>query len=98
MGNGGFRALLSRAFVLATLEVSWLRSMQVNADGCLEEIEQMPAPPDQAELLEGRVVVLAQLLGLLVAFIGERLTLRLVREIWPKVPLHDLGFDNGGKI
>jgi hypothetical protein len=27
------------------------------------------------------------LLGLLVAFIGEDLTLRLVREVWSKLPL-----------
>jgi hypothetical protein len=31
------------------------------------------------------------------AFIGEILTLRLVREVWPKVPLNDLDFGNRGK-
>ena len=36
-------------------------------------------------------------LGLLVAFIGPNLTLRLVREIWPQIPLGDLDVDNGGK-
>ena len=49
------------------------------------------------EWFEGRVVLLAQLLGLMVAFIGENLTLRLVREVWPKAPLDDLDFGNGGK-
>jgi hypothetical protein len=48
-------------------------------------------------LSEGRVVLLAQLLGLLVAFIGESLTLRLVLEVWPKVPLEDLELSNGDK-
>jgi hypothetical protein len=33
------------------------------------------------------------LLGLLVAFIGENLTVRLLREVWPKVPLDDLDSD-----
>ena len=47
------------------------------------------------ELFEGGVVLLAQLLGLLVAFIGETLTLRLVREVWPEVPLDDLDFGKG---
>jgi hypothetical protein len=32
MGNGGFRALLARALALASAEVSWLRTVQVNAD------------------------------------------------------------------
>jgi hypothetical protein len=50
-----------------------------------------------AEIFDGRVVLLAQLLGLLVAFIGERLTLSLVREIWPRIPLNDLDFGNGDK-
>ena len=39
MGNGGFRALLARALVLAGAEVSWLRAVQVNADGALEALE-----------------------------------------------------------
>jgi hypothetical protein len=37
-------------------------------------------------------VLLAQLLGLLVAFIGKNLTLRLVGEVWPKAALDDLDF------
>jgi hypothetical protein len=31
------------------------------------------------------------------AFIRENLTLRLVQENWPKVPLHDLNFGNTDK-
>ena len=38
------------------------------------------------------MVLLAQLLGLLVAFIGENLTLRLVRECGRNFPLSDLIF------
>ncbi|HVK09314.1 MAG TPA: hypothetical protein VM597_11100, partial [Gemmataceae bacterium] len=34
---------------------------------------------------EGGVEVVAHLLGLLVTFIGEPLTLRLVRDAWPDV-------------
>ena len=71
MGNGGFRALLSRALALATAEVPWLRAVHVKADGTLEGLEELHAQLDSAEFFEGRVVLLAQLLGLLVAFIGE---------------------------
>jgi hypothetical protein len=42
------------------------------------------------------VVMLAQLLGLLVAFIGENLTLHLVRDVWPKVRLDDVEFGTEG--
>ena len=97
MGNGGFRTLLSRSLALANAEVPWLRAVHVKADGTLKGLEELHAqlPPD--ELFEGRVVLLAQLLGLLLAFIGEDLTSRLVREVWPKIPLNDFDFGNGGK-
>jgi hypothetical protein len=97
MGNGGFRALLSRAIALATEEVRWLRALSVKADGALEGVEALHARIDPAEFLEGRVELLAQLLGLLVAFIGPNLTFRLVREIWPQFLPGDLNLVNGGK-
>ena len=97
MGNVGFGALLSRALALANSEVRWLSAVHVKADGSLEGLEGLHAQLDPDEFFEGKVVLLAQLLGLLVAFIGESLTLRLVREVWPKVPLNDLDLGNGGK-
>jgi hypothetical protein len=97
MGHGGFRALLSRALALAAAEVHWLRAAHVNADGTLEGLEESHAKLSSGEFGEGRVVLLAHLLGLLAAFIGEILTLRLVREVWPKVPLNDVDFGNKGK-
>ena len=95
MGNVGFRALLSRALALANAEVPWLRAVRVKADGSFEGLDELGAHVDLDEIFEGRVVLLAQLLGLLVAFIGEDLTLRLVREVWPKLSLNDLNFGKG---
>jgi hypothetical protein len=92
MGNGGFQALLARALVLATAEVPWLRALHVKADGTLEALEAFHARPGPADLLEGRIVLLAQLLGLLVAFIGPGMTSRLVGEIWPQISLDDTDF------
>src|SRR5680860_328028 len=97
MGNVGFRALLSRALALANAEVSWLRAVHVNADGSFEGLDELGAQVDPDEIFEGCVVLLAQLLGLLVAFIGEILTLRLVREVWPKLSLNDFDLGTGDK-
>src|SRR5664279_1224869 len=97
MGNVGFRALLSRALALANAEVSWLRAVHVNADGSFEGLDELGAQVDPDEIFEGCVVLLAQLLGLLVTFIGELLTLRLVLEVWPKLSLNDLDFGRGSK-
>lgn len=95
MGDGGVRALLSRALVMATGEVSWLDAVQVNADGGLEGFEALGWQLDQSEFVSGRVVLLAQLLALLVAFIGPSLTSRLLSEIWPQIPFNvrDLGME-----
>ena len=97
MGNGGYHALLSRALALSQAEVSWLRTVHVNPDGTLAGVEEHRVQLDSDELSEGRVVLLAQLLGLLVAFIGENLTVRLVGKVWPKLSLHDLQLGRGDK-
>src|ERR1017187_9635484 len=97
MGNVGFHALLSRALALANAEVPWLRAVHVNADGSFEGLDVLGAQVDSDEIFEGCVVLLGQLLGLLVAFIGEDLTLRLVREVWPKLSLNDFDFGKGYK-
>ena len=97
MGNVGFRALISRALALANAEVPWLHAVHVNADGSFEALDKLEPQVDPDEIFEGCVVLLAQLLGLLVAFIGEELTLRLVLEVWPKLPLKQLDFGRGSK-
>jgi hypothetical protein len=90
MGDGGFRALLTRALALASAEAPALQAVRVKADGTLEGLEELQAQVDANQFFECNTVLLAQLLGLLVAFIGENLTLRLMREVWPKVPFSNL--------
>jgi hypothetical protein len=94
MGLGGFRGLLSRAIAVGGEEVRWLRAVHVKTDGSLSGFEDYPslAPGDFAE---GRIVLLAQLLGMLVAMIGVRVTLRLLLDIWPNLSLDDLNLGNG---
>ena len=96
VGKGGVRALLARALVLASAEISGLQALQVNADSDLQGSEALAADLSPAEFFEGRVVLLAQLLGLLVAFIGPSLTSRLIGEVWPHIPLkkRDFGEEN----
>jgi hypothetical protein len=94
MGVGGFRGLLSRAIVLGSEEVRWLRAVHVKANGALEGFEEH-AQLTPAQFAEGKVVLLAQLLGVLVALIGVRLTLRMVHDTWPELSLDDLNLGNG---
>ena len=38
---------------------------------------------------EGGAILIAQLLGLLLTFIGEGITLRLVQDVWPESAFDD---------
>lgn len=97
MGNIGFRALLSRTLVLANTEFPWTRAVRVEPEGSLAGLDELGTQFDPDEIIEGCAVLLAQMLGLLVAFIGEDLTLRLVREVWPKLPLNNLDAGKGDR-
>jgi hypothetical protein len=97
MGKTGFRALLSRALSLAGAENPWLRALYVNVDGTLEGWTELEAQVGQKKITEGGVVLLAQLFGLLAAFIGDNLTLGIVSGMWPKLSLNELNFDEGDK-
>jgi hypothetical protein len=96
MGNMGFRALLARALALATEDVPWLRAVQVKPDGSFEGFEDLGTQVDPEELFNGCAVLLSHLLGLLVAFIGEELTLQLVRQAWPELSSNNFDLDEGG--
>ncbi|HQZ27013.1 MAG TPA: hypothetical protein PK648_02600 [Verrucomicrobiales bacterium] len=85
MGSGGHRALLMRALALAGEEVPWLHDSRVAPEGNLQRPDLFEESVDPVERSEGGIVLVAQLIGLLVAFIGEWMTLRLVSEIWPKL-------------
>ena len=98
VGNAGFRVLLSRALVLARPEVPWLRAVHVKADGSLAGPAKFEAQVDPETIGAGRIAVLAQLLELLRDFIGENLTMQLIREVWPALYLNISSFANGGRI
>jgi hypothetical protein len=85
-GADGFVALLRRALALASAEAPALKSASVTADGRLEGLEQLAILPGSVAG-GAAVAITAHLLGLLVTFIGEPLTLRLVHEAWPKKSL-----------
>ena len=95
MGSTGFRALLSRALSLAAAEVPWLCAVHVKADSSFGGFEASATQLDPEEIAEGGAVLIAQLLRLLVAFIGENLTLRLVGDVWPELALDDMDLGAG---
>lgn len=77
-GTAGFTSVLSRALTLAQREAPALRVAQVRPDGSMEGLS--------GNTSEAQSILVAYLLNLLLTFIGEALTMRLLSDIWPDVP------------
>jgi hypothetical protein len=97
MGRGGYQSLLSRALELARKDVDWLRAVVLTEMGALSVADDVLKQMDAKEMATGSTMLVAELLGLLVAFIGDNLTLRLVRDVWPTLSLEYLDFTKGDK-
>jgi hypothetical protein len=82
-GVVGFRSLLSRALTLAKSEVPSLEMVQIRADGSLEGLEEIAQSQEAGAAEDAGLILVAHLLELLVTFIGQPLTLGLVRDAWP---------------
>ncbi len=98
-GSAGFQALAFRALTLARSEVTSLSAVEVAADGSLEGMNATGSPADAEKnrVREGGVVLISRLLGLLLIFLGEALTMNLVRDVWPDAALDDCSSGNGRK-
>jgi hypothetical protein len=101
-GATAFQSLAARALALAKLEVPSLSAARVIADGSLQDLgefgSQVDDHKDQAgeyPVGEGGTILIARLLGLLFIFLGEALTLILLRSAWPGETFDDLSSGNG---
>jgi hypothetical protein len=103
-GVAAFESLAFRALTQAKSEAPDLWAVQVAADGSLRglgefepksNIEKNQASDDQAG--EGGVILIARLLGLLLIFLGEALTLSLLQVTWPHAAFDDSNSENGRK-
>jgi hypothetical protein len=94
-GVDGFRSLLSRALTLARAEAPSLSAVQVAADGSLKGLDELADDTEQDR--DGGAILIAQLIGLLLTFIGEGLTLRLVQDVWPEAAFDGRVSEKEGK-
>jgi len=90
-GVAGFYSLASRALTLAKSESPELSAVKVAPDGSLLGLGN---PNDQVDIVrnkagEGETILIARLLGLLLIFLGEALTLNLISDLWPNTNLDD---------
>lgn len=79
-GAGGCASLVSRALAVAKTECVALRSWRVRNDGALVRL----APSAPEEDADGGLIFVAHLLALLIRFVGEAVTVRLIQNTWPE--------------
>ena len=97
-GVAGFRSLLSRALTLARAEAPSLSAVQIAADGSLKGLDELEPQIDKEQAKDGGVILIAKLIGLLLTFIGEGLTLRLVQDVWPEAAFNGRVSEKEGKL
>jgi hypothetical protein len=95
-GIAGFHSLASRALTLAKSESPDLFAVQVAPDGSLLGLGN-PDVQVRNNAGEGETILIARLLGLLLIFLGEALTLNLISDLWPDATLGDSTSGNGRK-
>jgi len=105
-GVAGFQSLASRALALARTQAPSLSAARISADGSLQGVGQGPHDFEcqidndkdrAAEYAAGDagIILITRLLGLLLIFLGEALTLSLLRVKWPGAALDDCNSENG---
>ena len=81
VGVDGFQALASRALALAKSQSPRLNAVQLMEDGALRGLGEVESQTDEEEDGEAGIVLIAQLLGLFLTFLGEATTLRLIEDL-----------------
>jgi hypothetical protein len=101
-GVAAFESLAFRALVQARSEDPGLWAVQVAPDGSLQGLGWSKSQTDIDKDLasefpanEGGIILIARLLGLLVIFLGESLTLSLLRAKWPEAAPDKCTSENG---
>ena len=81
VGVDAFQVLASRALALAKSESRRLSAVQITANGGLRGLGEVESQTDTDEDGEVGVILIAQLLGLFLTFLGEATTLRLIEDL-----------------
>jgi len=81
VGADGFQAVASRALALAKSQTPRLNSVQVTANGDLRGFGEVESQANANEDGEAGIILIAQLLGLFLTFLGEATTLRLIEDL-----------------
>jgi hypothetical protein len=102
VGVAAFESLAFRALAQAKSEAPSLWALQVAEGGSLQGLGEFEPQIDMDKDLSGEfpagdggIVLIARLLGLLLIFLGEAITLSLLRNAWPGAAFDYRSLGNG---
>jgi hypothetical protein len=81
VGADGFHVVASRALALAKSQSLLLSTVQVTANGALLGLDEVESQTDADDDGKAGIILIAQLLGLFLTFLGEATTLRLIEDL-----------------
>jgi hypothetical protein len=81
VGMDAFQALASRSLALAKSESPRLSTVQLTENGGLRGLGEVESEMNADEDGEAGIILIAQLLGLFLTFLGEATTLRLIEDL-----------------
>lgn len=89
-GNQGLQPLLVRALESAHLDYPWLETARVSLDGEVQGLGSLGQSLSEGAAAAGELAMIASLVELLRTFLGDGVTMQLLRSIWPLVTLIQL--------
>jgi hypothetical protein len=105
-GVAAFQSIAFRALSQAKSEAPGLWAVQVAADGALEGLGDLEPQFDEFEpqrgsgkqqVGDGGILLIDHILDQLLVFLGEAITINLLRDAWPGASFDDRNAENGRK-
>jgi hypothetical protein len=105
-GIAAFQSIAFRALTQAKAEAPGLWAVQIAENGSLQGLGEFEPQPEELELQQnfgeeqvrdGGIILIDHVLGLLMIFLGEALTINLLRNAWPGASFDDRNAGNGRK-
>jgi len=105
-GVAAFQSIAFRALTQAKSGAPGLWAVQIAADGSLQGLGEFDPQPDEFEpqlgsgkeqVADGGIILIDHILDLLLIFLGEALTINLLRNAWPGASFDDRNAESGRK-
>jgi hypothetical protein len=103
-GVAAFQSIAFRALTQAKSEAPGLWAVRIAADGSLQGLGEYETQPDEFEPQlgsskqqagDGGIILIDHILGLLLIFLGQSITINLLRNAWPDASFDDRNAGNG---